>query len=129
MSIILGLIMFVMGYGPVALGVAAGCGLLADFLLKAGKWKSWKCMLGSYVILSIWPIGTLFPIVAMGSAYFEGFRAAMGDAYADESIHLMNMISGWLIPASVLCTAIAALLGAYLGKGVLRKHFERAGIA
>lgn len=129
MSVLLGLIVFVMGYGPIALGVAVGCGLLADLLLKAGGWKSWKYMLGAYVVLSLWPVGTLLPIVMMGSAYFEGFRAAMGDTYVDESIAILQMISGWLIPVCVLLTAVAAVMGAYLGKAVLKKHFVRAGIA
>lgn len=129
MCTLLGIIVLVMGNGPVSLVVAVICGLLADIILKSGDWKSWKCMLASYVSLSLWPVGTLIPIVMMGNAYFEGFRESMGDVYVTESIVVFESIAAWLIPGIIVLTAIAAIIGAYLGRAVLKKHFIRAGIA
>lgn len=129
MCILLGLIVLVMGYGPFGFGVSVACGLIADFILKAGGWKSWKCMLASYVVVSLWPVGTLVPIIIMGSAYFEGFRESMGDAYVTETTAIFESVAGYLIPVIIILTAIAAVIGAYLGKAVLKKHFVRAGIA
>lgn len=128
MCTILGIIVLVMGSGPISLIFAVICGLLADVLLKAGRWKSWKCMLASYVSLSLWPVGTLITIVKMGNAYFEGFRESMGDVYVTESIAVFEAVAGWLIPGIIVLTAAAAVIGAYLGRAVLKKHFMRAGI-
>lgn len=128
MSILLGIIIFVMGYGIWGLGVAVTCGVLADILLMAGKWKTWKGMLFAYVVISLWPIGAIIPIMIMGTSYFEGFRKAMGDAYVEGAVEIFNAVSGWLLPVIVVTTAIAAVLGAFLGKAVLKKHFVRAGI-
>lgn len=129
MSVLLGIIVLVMGYGIPGLGIAVACGVISDLLLVAGKWKSWKSMLGAYVVISLWPVGTLIPILMMGTAYFEGFRASMGDAYVSGAIGIFTAVSGWLIPAVIAATVIAAIVGAYLGKAVLKKHFVRAGIA
>ena len=38
------------------------------------------------------------------------------------------MIQGWMIPAVFIGIFIASVIGAYLGKAVLKKHFKRAGI-
>lgn len=128
MSVLLGIIVLVMGSGVPGFTVAVACGVVADLLLMAGKWKSWKGMLSAYVVVSLWPVGTIITILMMGTAYFEGFRETMGDAYVAGAIEIFNTVSGWLIPAIVVATAIAAILGAYLGKAVLKKHFVRAGI-
>ena len=34
-----------------------------------------------------------------------------------------------MIPIVMLVVAVGAVLGAYLGKATLKKHFKRAGIA
>lgn len=128
MSVLLGIIVLVMGYGIPGFGIAAACGIFADLLLMAGKWKSWKGTLGAYIVMSLWPMGTLIPIFIMGNAYFEGFRESLGDAYVQSAIEIFNRISGWLIPVILAATIIAAIGGAYLGKAVLKKHFVRAGI-
>lgn len=129
MCILLGIIVFLMGYGPVALVLAVLCGLVADLILRWGHWQSWRHMLAAYLVFSLWPVSTLVPIVMMGDAYLEGFRQAMGDAYVNEALSVMHAISGWLIPAMAVLTLVAALAGAYLGKAVFKKHFARAGIA
>lgn len=129
MCILLGIIVFVMGYGPFGLAVAVACGLIADFILKAGGWKSWKNMLAAYIVVSLWPVGTLVPIVIMGTAYFESFSESMGESYVTETTAIFESVAGWLIPGIIVLTAIASVIGAYLGREVLKKHFVRAGIA
>ena len=129
MCAICGILCFVMGNGPLSIVFAVICGLVADFIWKAGKYTSWKHMLLSYVVISLWPVGTLFNIVMLGDAYFENFRGSLGDAYADQALAIFHSISGLLLPGIIVVTAIAAVIGAYIGKAVLKKHFVRAGIA
>lgn len=129
MCTLLGIIVLLMGYGPIGFGIAIACGLAADLILKMGKWKSWGGILGAYVIMSLWPVGTLIPILMSGAAYFEGFRETMGSVYVAETTKMFHFMAGWLIPGITVLTAIAAVIGAYLGKAVLKKHFIRAGIA
>lgn len=129
MSVLMAIIIFVMGYGPIGAGITLVCGIIADIILKAGKWQSWKHMLSAYSVFSLWGVGTLIPIVMMGNTYFERYRAAMGDDYVEEASAVLNSISSMLVPVVAVLTIICAIIGAYIGKAVLKKHFERAGIA
>ena len=42
---------------------------------------------------------------------------------------LMSYTPGWTYPVLFVVTFIGGILGALLGKAVLKKHFEKAGIA
>lgn len=41
----------------------------------------------------------------------------------------MSYTPGWMYPVLFIVTFIGGILGALLGKAVLKKHFEKAGIA
>lgn len=60
------------------------------------------------------------------TAYFEPYRASQGDAFVNE---MMAYLSGGMLVAVVAGIVVCALVGAAIGTKVLRKHFERAGIA
>ena len=53
MGVLLGLIFFLMGYGYYALITGIVFGLLADVIMKAGKYKSWKAMLAGLMQYSV----------------------------------------------------------------------------
>lgn len=125
MGTLLGLINFLSGYGPYPLIIGIGCGLISDLIMKAGKYKSWKTMLLGYVIFAEWAIGTQLPMFIMGQSYAEMYRASQGDAFANT---LAGLVQGYMVPVVIVSIAIAAVIGAYLGRAVLNKHFKRAGI-
>lgn len=126
MGALLGLIAFLMGYGPLGLGFGVVCGLIADLILKAGGYKSLKCSVASHCVFSLWVIGTMLPMWILGQAYFEPYRASQGDAFVNEAMALLSV--GMLV-AIVIGIVVCALVGAFIGTKVLKKHFERAGIA
>lgn len=125
MGIIMGILTFVMGQGWYAIITGLLCGLIADFIMKAGKYKSWKHMLSSYCVFSIWVFGSMLPMWIMRDAYFERIRSSQGDAYTDA---VLSLLSNWIIPVIFIAIVIAAIIGAYIGKAALKKHFKRAGI-
>ncbi|WP_281654512.1 MptD family putative ECF transporter S component [Eggerthella sinensis] len=126
MGTLLGLISFLMGYGPLGLGFGIGCGVAADLIMRAGKYQSFKAMTAGHCVFSLWILGTMLPMWIMGQAYFEPYRATQGDAYVNESLALL---SGGMLAAVVAGIVVCAVLGMLLGRVVLKKHFERAGIA
>ena len=125
-DMLLGLIFFLMGYGYYALITGIVFGLLADVIMKAGKYKSWKAMLAGYAVFSVWQVGTQLPMFIMGDAYVEMYRASQGDAFADS---LAALVQGYMVPVVILATAVGGVIGALIGRAVLNKHFKRAGIA
>ena len=84
MGALLGLISFLMGYGPIGLCFGIVCGLIADLILRAGGYKSLKCSVASHCVFSLWVIGTMLPMWILGQAYFEPYRASQGDAFVNE---------------------------------------------
>ena len=126
MGALLGLISFLMGYGPRGLCFGIVCGLIADLILRAGGYKSMKCSVASHCVFSLWVIGTMLPMWILGQAYFEPYRASQGDAFVNE---MMAYLSGGMLAIVVAGIVVCALVGAAIGTKVLRKHFERAGIA
>lgn len=126
MGALLGLISFLMGYGPIGLCFGIVCGLIADLILRAGGYKSLKCSVASHCVFSLWVIGTMLPMWILGQAYFEPYRASQGDAFVNESL---AYLSGGMLVIVIVGIIVCALIGAAIGTKVLRKHFERAGIA
>lgn len=126
MGVLMGLIIFLMGYGYYGLILGICCGLVADLIMKAGKYKSWKMMVLGYAVFCEWAIGTQLPMFIMGDAYVEMYRSSQGDAYADA---LSALVKGYMVPVVIVVIAVCAVIGAYIGKAVLNKHFKRAGIA
>lgn len=126
MGALMGLLTFLMGYGPIGLGFGIVCGLVADLILKAGGYRSVKAAIASHCVFSLWIVGTQLPMWIMTEAYFEPYRASQGDAYVDEMI---SLVSGGMLAADLAGIVVCALVGAFIGTKVLRKHFERAGIA
>lgn len=126
MGILLGLLSFLMGYGPLCIVIGAVCGIGADLILRAGKYKSWKHMIAAHCVFSEWIVGTMLPMWIMGNTYFEPYRASQGDAFVDQSAALLNV---GMLAIVIVGIVIFAFIGAYLGRAVLKKHFKRAGIA
>jgi energy-coupling factor transport system substrate-specific component len=62
----------------------------------------------------------------MRDTYFASIRNGYGDTYADT---LMAVTPAWVLGVFVVLAAAGAILGAFLGKAALKKHFRRAGIA
>lgn len=123
---LLGLLMMLAGHTWTILPFAVGFSLLGDLVLKAGKYRSWKSILLGYILFSEWLIGLMFPMFFMRDSFFASTRDGYGDTYADT---LRSITPPWVFYVMVILVAVGALLGAYLGKSMLKKHFQRAGIA
>ena len=125
MAVLTAVLLFLMGYGYPGIFTGLAFGLIADFIMKSGNYKSFAKMVLGYVIFSEWVIGTQLPMFIMGNAYAEQFREMQGDEFVDG---LEKLISWGMCAVVAVCVAVAAIVGVFLGKAVLNKHFERAGI-
>lgn len=126
MGTLLGLLMMLTGHTWTILPFALGLALLGDLVLKAGSYRSWKSIRLGYIVFSEWLIGLMFPMFFMRESFFASTRDGYGATYADT---LMRITPPWMFYAMIVLVAIGALAGAYLGRSLLRKHFQRAGIA
>lgn len=126
MSVIIALIEFIFGYGWMGVTVCLASGLIAELILKAGKYTNAKSATWAFTVFGIWQIASLIPLWVMGDTYIDSLRESMGDQFADG---IQVYTSYWVIFAVLAMLVVGGLIGGSLGRKVLRKHFEKAGIA
>lgn len=125
-GIILGLLNMVMGSGVLVFVFGIVFGILADLIMKSGKYQSWKCTLLGNGVFSLWIMGFVSRMFLTRTEFFDSMVSSYGQEYVNT---LMSYTPGWMFPVLFVVTFIGGIIGALLGKGVLRKHFEKAGIA
>ena len=126
MSVLIALVVALMGMGVWVIVTGPVAGILADLILRSGDYKSAKKSILGYGVFSMWLIGNYIPIVVTRDNYYSMLVSGYGQEYADT---LMGYIPDWsLLPLLAACF-ISGVLGALLGKALLKKHFIRAGIA
>ena len=126
MGILSGLLMGLtgMGYWGVPLGLVFG--FLGDMILKSGNYKSARKGLIGYAVFSLWMVGTYVPMYFMVEASWKSFADSFGDEYADK---VMAVMPTWSIVLVIAGIFVCALIGGVIGQKLLKKHFEKAGIA
>ena len=83
--------------------------------------------IAAYCILALAPFGAYVPM-ALLPAQFDAFMKKKGNTAAFEQIIHTIGTSVWVLPAMIAITLLCAILGGLIGKRILRKHFEKAGI-
>lgn len=127
MGVIAGLFTFLVGQTWLSVVFGLVFGLLADLIMRSGQYKSWtKNMLG-YSVFTLWTVGTMLPMWIMRETFFAGYRENGGtDAYINA---VMKLTPNYMILVVIVLALVGGILGACLGRSVLKKHFEKAGIA
>ena len=127
LGLVSGLLAMVMGQTWMSILFGAGFGLIADFIMKGGDYKSWAKNRLGYAVFTLWSVGTMLPMWIMRDSYFASYRASGAtDEYIDA---IMNLTPNYMLVVVIILGFIGGLIGACLGKAVLKKHFEKAGIA
>lgn len=126
MSVLIGLIICLMGMGVWVILTAPVFGILADLIFRSGGYASAKKSILGYGVFSMYMIGNYIPIVVTRESYFDMLATGgYGEEYAQT---LMRYIPDWsLLPLLAACF-VSGILGALLGRVLLKKHFVRAGI-
>ncbi len=126
MSVLIAIIMFVTGMGYLGAPLIIIAGLVADLIAKAGDYKNFKMIVISYGVFCLWICANYFPVIVSAESYRQdlldgGFSAE----YADSLFSAIN--SKTIVILLILCF-IFGVIGAFIGKAVVKKHFEKAGI-
>ena len=127
MSILIAIIMFVTGMGYLGAPLCVAAGLAADLIARSGCYKSFRKTGPSYGVFCLWICANYLPILVSAESYRRdlldsGFSAE----YAEGLFRVINPST--IAVLLVLCFAFGCI-GAFVGKAVVKKHFEKAGIA
>lgn len=125
-SIIVGLFLWVtgMGYWPFLFGIVFG--FLADLTAKSGSYKSSKKTILSCGIFNFVIFGNFVPLFMNAEVYFQT-RQSFGEEYINSLTEIMG--NTWMAPFLFAACFVCGVIGALIGKALLKKHFEKAGIA
>ena len=126
MSVLIAIIMFVTGMGWLGAPLIIASGLIADLIAKKGGYKNFRLTAISHGIFCLWICANYFPVIVTADSYRKslldgGYSAEYCDA-------LFRAINGKTIAVLLILCIVFGVIGAFLGKAVVRKHFEKAGI-
>ena len=125
LNVLMGALMWVTGMSYYALVVGTLSGLIAEFIYRSGNYKSKKLGVLAYAISGIYCWANYFGIFFNAEAYFST-RQNFGQEYIDA---VTKMLPVWMCPVLLIVDVICGVIGGCIGTKVLKKHFEKAGIA
>ena len=100
--------------------------VIAEFVRKIGGYKSFKYNMLSFTIFNTWICGFLMQILLAKDKVIEMAETrGMGYDYIMKLIALLNFRNMIFVYIGAI---VGGIIGAYIGKVFLKKHFEKAGI-
>lgn len=125
LAIVVGIFLCVtgMGFWPVLFSIVFG--VLADIIAKSGGYASARKTIFSYGTFCVLIFGNYVPLYLDPVGYFST-RQSFGAEYINT---LSGIMQPWTAPVLVVAAFVCGILGALLGKALLKKHFVKAGIA
>ncbi|MCY1153007.1 MAG: MptD family putative ECF transporter S component [Sphaerochaetaceae bacterium] len=99
---------------------------IAELIFRKGKFTSLKYNTFSYSFFSCWGTGAIIQMIILKEQYI---KAQIQAGISEESINqLVNLITLPTFILIIVITWIGGLIGAFVGRKMLKKHFEKAGI-
>jgi len=126
MAVLTGLLVGLTGMGFWSVPTGLVFGLLGDLIMKKGNYKSFKHNLLGYSVFSIWTSGSLIPWYFFAQETLAKYAA--GGHGTDYGTQVLSVPPWWSLLIFVGLNFICGLLGALIGKKIMKKHFEKAGI-
>jgi energy-coupling factor transport system substrate-specific component len=126
LGIIMGLLMFVTGMYWMWSVFYVICGILADLIAGLQKFKNLKMNIISFIVFSLNPMGSYMMLWINRDSYFS-YMVGKGteQSYVDA---MGSVAQDWMLPVMILSIMVTALLSGLLGKTMLKKQFEKAGV-
>lgn len=115
--------MQLMSFWGVAIVIAIGA-VIAELLWDKLDRRKFSTMLLCFTVQVIFLyLGMTLPLIFMKDMYL-----AAVSAYADLYSTVFDMLIGPMFFVGLAATVVGCIVGAFLGKLLLKKHFEKAGI-
>ena len=125
MSVIMGLMMMLTGMSWPPFVVSIVTGLLAELVYRSGNYKSAAKAVLTNAVFSLWVASNYLPLFFAAEKYWST-RQKFGQDYIDSVTRLMPK---WMCPVMFAAAVVCGLIGGVLGRSLMKKHFEKAGIA
>ena len=125
-SVIMAILLFFFGMGFLGAPICIAAGLAADLIAKSGKYKSSKKTVLSYGVFCIWVAASYLPLVITADSYAQGLlEGGYDQSFVDQ---LFKLVTPGTYPIIIALCFIFGVIGAFLGRAVVKKNFVKAGI-
>ena len=123
--IVYGVLLALAGVGIYTLVLGIVFALIAELLLRLGKYQKPNLAILAFAIASIGANGNVLSMVLASTEYLEGKAATYGSEY----MQLMQSYFSewWVLPLLALSAFLGGLLGGLLGKSVFKNILSGAG--
>lgn len=99
-------------------------GVISEIIWQKFDRKSFKTMTACFTVqITSWYLGNFVPMIMITN--LEDFLAVR---YLELFIPIKEAVEGPLFFIGLAATILGCLIGAFIGKKLLKKHFERAGV-
>jgi energy-coupling factor transport system substrate-specific component len=78
-----------------------------------------------YCVYALWTVAEYLHIWMAGNSYFEELSKTMGAEFAQE---FSRLLPWWSVFPMIILTVVVAWIGTLIGKGMMKKHFDRIDI-
>lgn len=126
MGLLVGALVLATGQSYWVLVIGIVCAPAADAIMAWGHYRSWPRTVLGYIVFALPMIGTVIPLF-FARAEFQAKVAGRKDAAWVQAIDALTPM--WMFPVMIAMIVVGATIGAFVGRAMLKKHFERAGIA
>lgn len=125
-SIIFAILLFVFGMGLLGAPICIAAGLLADLIAKSGNYKSRTKTILANGVWNLWVSASYLPLVLTADEYAQSL---LDGGYEDGFVkQLFTLVTPKTYPVIILLCFVCGIIGALIGRVVVRKNFEKAGI-
>lgn len=126
LGLLMGLIMFITGMYWLWSVFYVVMGIAADLIAGIKKFKSIKLNIISFIVFSLNPMGSYMMLWINREKYFSYM---VGKGAEQSYVDTMGATAqGWMLPVMILSIIVTGLISAFIGKAMLKKQFEKAGM-
>lgn len=126
LGLICALIELAMGNTYIVLIHALIVMVVAELLRKKGDYKSFKYNMMSFAVFNTWNCGIIMQITLAKDRFIE--MSNVRGMREDFITGLINLLKPENLLLVYIGAIVGGIVGAYIGKLFLKKHFEKAGI-
>ncbi|MBT1166096.1 MptD family putative ECF transporter S component [Bifidobacterium simiarum] len=125
LGVLLALLMGVIHGNVYTIVTAVAASVIADLIARTGDYRRMSLNVLSAGVFNLWNLGLFLPFYIGRNDYLAAMVAKKGET---ATAQMAGLFPAWILPVLVVLGVIGGLIGAWIARSMMRRHFERAGL-